>query len=179
MQALGVLVVFVLFVIFVVALVRWSVSRPQRAPLAGPIVPFADTPVRSSPAAIRTAPLMAPPPAEATERIAVEVSLPGLKIVGESHYQEALEEIVGGRTDESADFEVDLSLVPESDNQYDSNAVGVEIDGEIVGYLSRASAKKYRAKFGSLTTHEWPARIVGGWDRGDGDRGSFGVQLLE
>lgn len=172
MRGLG--CVFLALVVFLaaVALFAWWLSRrkprerwePQIAPLPKPepTIP----------------PPLVPTPVE-VERVAVEVSLPGLKIVGESHYQEALEEIVGGRTDESADFEVDLSLVPESDNEYDPNAVGVEIDGELVGYLSRASAKKYRAAFGAATTHEWPARIVGGWDRGDGDRGSFGVQMVE
>lgn len=173
----GITCVFVVFFALLLAVIifAWWLKRrkPQarREPQVVEIKSASPGPVRSAP------PL--PLAAEAPARLTAEVSLPGLKIVGESHYQEALEELAGGRTEDSAEIEVDVSLVPESDNAHDPNAVGVEIDGELVGYLSRASAKKYRAVFGNATTHEWPARIVGGWDRGSGDRGSFGVQLDE
>lgn len=175
MKALVVLSVFLAIVYLIARAVRRRPSKNEWKPQVRPLTPPSLAPQRVGHAPAPRATNVE----EAPTHMAVEVSLPGLKIVGESHYQDAIEELVGGRTEESADVEVDLSLVPESDNQYDPNAVGVEIDGELVGYLSRASAKKYRSKFGALTTHEWPGRIVGGWDRGGGDRGSFGVQFDE
>jgi len=71
----------------------------------------------------------------------VTAELPGpgtysLDVVGESNYQDALDEIVGERTDESAEFYTKAELYLESNNKYDKNAVRVDIDGLTVGYLS-------------------------------------------
>ncbi len=164
-------IVLAIFLLAVALLVRALRRRPSPAKLAPPAAP-------SRRAAASTPPLVSPAD-DSPRKIEVQVRLPGLEIVGESHYQDALEELAGGRTEDGVELEVEVSMVPESDNKYDPNAVGVEIDGELVGYLSRASAKKYRAAFGAAATEEWPARIVGGWDRGEGDRGSFGVRLEE
>jgi hypothetical protein len=62
-------------------------------------------------------------------------------IVGESHRQEALEEICGGQ---AARKKVVASLIREDENPHDTNAIRVEIDGKKVGYLSREMAKVYR-----------------------------------
>ena len=56
------------------------------------------------------------------------------QIVGELHYQEALEKIVGGRRDASVYCRVIAILSPEPENQYDPHAIVVRIDGEKVGY---------------------------------------------
>jgi hypothetical protein len=72
--------------------------------------------------------------------------LPGgrtVDVVGESHYQEALELITGGKTEEAHDLEKWASLIREPDNPYDRNAVAVYIDGRKVGYLSRDDAPQY------------------------------------
>lgn len=105
----------------------------------------------------------------------------GVDIVGESNYQSALEKICGGREEESARKKVKALLVLEDENPHDSKAVRVDIDGETVGYLSRKEARQYRAR---LKEAGYPsllgrcdAIIVGGWDRGRGDRGHFGVKL--
>ncbi|HWO71025.1 MAG TPA: HIRAN domain-containing protein [Actinomycetota bacterium] len=102
--------------------------------------------------------------------------------VGESRYQEALEAIVGGRTEEGADLETVALLVPEPTNRYDPNAVQVLIDGKVVGYLSRENAEVLQPRILATMRREQRAvacraRIVGGWDRGGGDRGHFGVRL--
>ncbi len=102
-------------------------------------------------------------------------------IVGESHYQQALESICGGRTDESREKRVTATLTYEDDNPHDNNAIRVDIDGEIVGYLNRELARNYR-KMMKEAGHpglksKCGAMIVGGWDRGDGDTGYFGVKL--
>lgn len=177
MKAVVVLVIFLALVFLIARAVRRRPSKNEWKPQVAQMAPLARAPQLPNPEPAPTEALT--PTSDDRKRVIIEVGLPGLKIVGESHYQEALEQIVGGRTEESADFEVDVSLIPENDNPYDPNAVAVEIDGETVGYLSKASAKKYRAKFGDHDSEEWPARIVGGWDRGDGDRGNFGVQMVE
>jgi len=58
-----------------------------------------------------------------------------LEIVGESHYQDALERVCGGRTGQSQDLIVSAVLVLDDNNRYDPNAVRVEIRGLTVGYL--------------------------------------------
>ncbi len=101
-------------------------------------------------------------------------------IVGESHYQQAISDVAGGY-DKTGKRRVLVTayLVPEPTNPYDPNAVAVEVRGSTVGYLARDVAPVFkaalaRAGFGRATCD---AVITGGWDRGDGDRGDFGVQL--
>jgi hypothetical protein len=114
-----------------------------------------------------------------------EIHLPGdggfpLMIVGESHYQDALEAICGGRSGEGADELVTAQVVLEDSNPYDRNAVRVEISHQLVGYLSRPDAVAYRvylqARGAGVIIGICEARIRGGWERGE-DRGSFGVWL--
>ena len=102
-------------------------------------------------------------------------------IVGESHYQGALENIAGPRTDESVEHECIAHLICEDRNPYDSNAVAVHIDGKKVGYLSCAHAKFWRSTMSKVGRSGQPASvdalIVGGWDRGERGKGSYGVKL--
>lgn len=102
-------------------------------------------------------------------------------IVGESKYQGALEQICGGRTEDGAEKYVRACLNLEDANPFDDQAVRVDIDGRTVGYLSRTSARHYRKRLTELghlrIVCECDAIIVGGWDRGDGDKGHFGVRL--
>src|SRR5262245_21483756 len=104
-----------------------------------------------------------------------------LPVVGESHYQEAIEAICGPRSDEGEDRRVDARLVLENDNPYDSMAVRVDIQGRTVGYLSREHARQYRKQLeraGHPSTDAFcTARIRGGWDRGEGGQGHYGVFL--
>src|SRR5947207_8334420 len=65
-----------------------------------------------------------------------------LAIVGESHYQQALEQICGPRSDEGEDRRVEAGLVLEDGNPYDALAVRVDIQGLTVGYLSREHARE-------------------------------------
>jgi hypothetical protein len=102
-------------------------------------------------------------------------------IVGESAYQSTLEEICGGRTDESQQKIIVATLVHEDNNPYDNKAVRIDIGGKTVGHLSRRNAREYRKQMrkagypGRITTCS--AMIVGGWDRGARGRGHFGVKL--
>ncbi len=113
-------------------------------------------------------------------------NLPGpgtysLDIVGESKYQAVLSAICGGCTEDGHEKLVEATLIHEDDNPYDNKAIRVDIRGKTVGYLSRENARQYREK---LREAGYPcmiatcsAMIVGGWDRGDGDKGYFGVKL--
>lgn len=105
-----------------------------------------------------------------------------LEVVGESNYQEHLLVVAGGRTrDGPANPEQIAVLVPEPRNQYDPNAVSVRISGRHVGYLSREEAIRYAQPTRLATSRNLAiaihARLIGGWDRGSGDKGSIGVVL--
>jgi hypothetical protein len=69
-----------------------------------------------------------------------------LEVVGESHYQDALWEIVGGRCRDYVRHPTEALLEPEPGNQYDSNAIRVIAAGRLVGYMQRPIS---RACFGS------------------------------
>jgi hypothetical protein len=102
-------------------------------------------------------------------------------IVGESKYQDALEEICGGRTEDSAEHRTEAVLYLEDSNPHDNMAVRVDIRGRTVGYLSRNDARSYRQQLKKLG-HErivcrCDAMIVGGWRRSRADQGHFGVKL--
>lgn len=102
-----------------------------------------------------------------------------VEVVGESRYQAALEEIAGGRSAHSANVRRRALLVREPHNPHDPNAVRVEIDGHLVGYLSRTDARAFckQSSVAPDVVVTTDALIVGGWDNGGGDRGFFGVKL--
>ncbi|HKP20167.1 MAG TPA: HIRAN domain-containing protein [Thermoleophilaceae bacterium] len=64
--------------------------------------------------------------------------------VGEASYQDALRHICGSDRWEHVRCEVRAVLVPEPSNPYDPNAVMVQVDGQLVGYLSRGDAVEYQ-----------------------------------
>lgn len=96
-------------------------------------------------------------------------------IVGEASYQAALESIAG-RSDESAEYYCMATLAPEPSNQYDSNAIRVDIDGKTVGYISRNMTGDFHPLLKGRKAQA-DAVIVGGWDRGSRGSGNFGVKL--
>jgi hypothetical protein len=68
----------------------------------------------------------------------------GVDVVGESYYQPALDEIAGGRTTEGYVVREHLAaLVLEPQNPYDKQAIAVQIEGRVVGHLSREDARTY------------------------------------
>jgi hypothetical protein len=102
-------------------------------------------------------------------------------VVGESHHQDALTAIVGGKRPESVRISTQAMLIPEPNNPYDPNAVAVYIDGWKVGHLPRPAAQALAPVGQRLAEQQrvgvCSATITGGWDRGDGDTGHFGVIL--
>lgn len=97
-------------------------------------------------------------------------------IVGESYCQPHLNKVAGGKTEDSHELETTATLRPYH-NEHDPNAVEVLIKGGMAGHLSRTDAKKYRQKHGQKITTSVPAMITGGWYRGHGDEGNYGVKL--
>jgi hypothetical protein len=65
-----------------------------------------------------------------------------LDVVGESYRQDALWRIVGGKTSERVRKEAIGYLVPEPNNEYDPNAIGVWIQGLQVGFIAKELARE-------------------------------------
>ncbi len=105
-----------------------------------------------------------------------------LAVVGEAAYQDALDEICGGRTEEGHCRGAVAELVLEDDNRHDPMAVRVAIAGGTVGYLTRDKARKYRTRLTDLGAgpgpFSCPAEIRGGFLReGEDGVGYYGVWL--
>lgn len=103
------------------------------------------------------------------------------EIVGEAHYQEALEGLAGPKTETGVNHECEVLLVCERANKFDKNAVRVEVSGKAVGYLSRDDAESFREMLAdeevSGAKVKASARITGGWRREDGE-GNYGIALV-
>lgn len=110
------------------------------------------------------------------------VMLPGgrdVDVVGESYYQANLDRVCGGKTRVGHFLDCVAVLYPERDNSWDRNAVAVYIDDLKVGHLSREAAVTYRPVADRLGVRLALCRatVSGGWDRGNGDTGHYGVRL--
>lgn len=105
------------------------------------------------------------------------------EVVGESHYQAAFSAIYGSKTEDGLDEIAVAQLVLEDDNKHDNKAVRVEIENRTVGYLPRGVAREFRKAVGDNSSAKGyqaflvDARVKGGWDRGGGDTGHYGVWL--
>lgn len=105
-----------------------------------------------------------------------------IDVVGESNYQAHLKKVFGEYTEDGVSTTVDAFLVLENTNKFDNKAVMVVIGGDKVGYLDRSTAREFRQaiKDGGLkkyTRFQCLALVRGGWDRGAGDIGPYGVKL--
>jgi hypothetical protein len=101
-------------------------------------------------------------------------------VVGESHYQNNIDRIVGERQQKGVKLKKKAIVWLEDDNEYDENAVCVDIDKKTVGYLNRDDARTFRKylKANGIGGDEWKvnAMICGGGNR-DGEWLSYGVKL--
>lgn len=108
-----------------------------------------------------------------------------LKVEGESYHRQNIEQVSGylGEEDGVKIDDLIAQLVLEDTNQSDpGNAVKVEIDGLLVGHLSREVAARYRMKLKQLgipgATGECYASVRGGYiKRSTGEQADFGVRL--
>ena len=103
-----------------------------------------------------------------------------VEAVGELQFQYEIGSIVGGHCEAGHNCEMPAELVP-APQPRDPGAVGIRLDGLPVGYLPAAAAEQIRPFLSDLggrgKTISCKAKVVGGWDRGGGDRGFFGVRL--
>jgi hypothetical protein len=103
-----------------------------------------------------------------------------IEAVGELQFQDEIGAIVGGRCEGGHNCQVPAELVPVP-TERDPGAVGIRIAGRPVGYLPAEAARQLRPLLAALADRgkaiTCKAKIVGGWDRGEGDRGYFGVKL--
>ena len=66
-----------------------------------------------------------------------------VRVVGTSHYRDALLALTGREGDEEVRMDKIAVFRPEPDNPHDPDAIAVEIDGRLVGYLSREENKRW------------------------------------
>lgn len=171
-------VVLLVIAVAVLAIV-WTQSRKPKGatvPVAQARSPQAKTKSKTKAPALGAAfdgPRLRSAKAEAGQRAS-------LNVVGESHYQDVLWDLCGGKSEDGQNAPALAVLRPVDDNPHDPLAVQVEIDGRLVGHLDRTSARIYRGELErlglGLVAAGAPARIVGGWADDDG-HGHFGVKL--
>src|SRR5205823_5372961 len=91
-------------------------------------------------------------PGPATVSAALFDGEESLEVVGEASYQSNLLRICRAVQGERVRHDVIAALVPEPSNPHDSNAVSVQVDRAVVGYLSRENAVRYAPGIRSLMT---------------------------
>lgn len=106
------------------------------------------------------------------------------EVVGESYYQPALAKLAADHPAISSGANeikpLTAHLIPDDYNEYDDNAVRVEINGLHIGYLSREDARNFRRRLGAkkltgqITTC---GAIITGGHINDGKTMSYGAAL--
>ena len=76
--------------------------------------------------------------AEESKRLAAEKEIGNCFIAGLYHHKAAVKDLLG---DEDY-FYGDCDLVPEPDNPVDPNAIRIEVDGELIGYVPAKMCEK-------------------------------------
>src|SRR5450755_995705 len=104
-----------------------------------------------------------------------------LEVVGELPRQAVLWQLCGGSVGERIRHGIVAVLAPEPTNPHDANAIAVQIDDHLVGYLPRATAQEYLPGLKHLMSVRGGVIalrgvIVGGGYRDDGP-GRLGVWL--
>jgi hypothetical protein len=122
------------------------------------LLDFFRRPPRPTPAVREVAPLLTELAGDGGFAVAV---------VGESHYRRNFDRVCGTTADGANNMIVQVVLVCERDNQHDPDAVRIDVGGLPVGHLSRAMAKKYRARLAAVRSTSGPGPVVL-WSAGDG-----------
>ncbi len=105
---------------------------------------------------------------------------PAYEVVGESHRQPAIRNILGREYDGGVYWHVVAQLCFVEDNPHDSNAVGVFIDSQLVGYIPAKDAARVRQEITAANPNELPVickgMIRGGFMNGK-KRADYGVTI--
>ncbi|WP_301073441.1 hypothetical protein [Sphingomonas sp.] len=103
-----------------------------------------------------------------------------IEIVGESHFQETFETVIGDRWRGGVYWHVVAQLFLIDDNAADPNAVGIMIEGMPAGYIPRDQAQEIRTAVLQANPERLPVickgEIIGGFVRGS-KRGAYGLVL--
>jgi hypothetical protein len=103
-----------------------------------------------------------------------------MEVVAESVYAGTVKRLAGPHGDARANTQLRALLLPDDDYPFDDKAVAVFIEGELVGYLSRDDARRFRRKLdrkdlnGKVTSTDAAIRGGGVWN---GKRLSYEVWL--
>jgi hypothetical protein len=100
-----------------------------------------------------------------------------VKVVGESHYQDALIRVSQCPPTGEHGYECGAELVLEPDNPYDKFAVKVMVDGRHVGYLSKGTAKRLGKRLRGLQAEGRPAICMAYIGRAAEGNSNLGVSL--
>lgn len=105
----------------------------------------------------------------------------GVSVIGESNYQSALA-LVAGRAATGYDgVRCVATIVPETSNPNDPQAVAIRVEGRTVGYLSAEDAVRFRLRLGQFAMPNKPtecgALIRGGGKALDGSKRPYGIWL--
>jgi hypothetical protein len=99
-----------------------------------------------------------------------------LAIVGESHYQDVLRQLLTSTAQSGGIFAVAVQCEP--NNKFDSNAVRVSTaDDRTIGYLARDVAPHYCDAVGEIETAGYRITCFGKLAGGDDGRPSIGVWI--
>lgn len=106
-----------------------------------------------------------------------------IQVAGTSYRQKELQRIAGKKTKDGVDLPVVAALVPEPSNKHDRNAVSVQINGTLVGYLPSGKAAEVQRdliEFRKRTrTHvAVNGKIIGGQKRSRKDEANYGVRVF-
>lgn len=103
-----------------------------------------------------------------------------VKVVGESHYQDALWAATGiENTGRRVAVGCIAELIPEPDNPHDPRAIMVQVSGRCVGYLSRGVARRYGKRIREMRADDQPTicdAFIGGLVEGD-ENPNLGITL--
>jgi hypothetical protein len=101
-------------------------------------------------------------------------------IVGESFYQPSIKQLTGHDNEYVENKEYTAFLIPDSNNPYDNKAIRIEINGMIVGHLSRENARRFRRRLGAkrLTEQVTSCKaVVTGGKPWHGNTSCYGICL--
>lgn len=103
------------------------------------------------------------------------------KIIGEAAFQENLLHIAGRKQEKATCMKLNAVIQAEPTNQFDAEAVRVQINGYTVGYFDRQTAMDFKTTLAArqiapTTKFKAGASIVGGW-KDHKSEGDFSVYL--
>lgn len=105
-------------------------------------------------------------------------------VVGESHYARSIRGLMGADLKAGgAEMVTSVQLIPDPNNKFDRNAVGVWAGSRQLGHLSRDDASRYAPVLSALVAQGWAPQVSAriwasqGSDFGDRDGFTASVQL--